>query len=268
MVRISSNTLGRLQLLTRLNTLMISCSKHSFRLKLSLAAVLLAMLPAVAPVRAESDKSKSTDPTSVSNQPKIDVAKPTPTQSATTEIKLKSTDAPIVGKDPKVEKSSPSTSTTAVNPKPAVSPATNSTPKTTANPKPDPVAGVNLVLKLKEKKVYIYRGEEVLNKFPVAIGKRGTETPKGKWRVMQLIKNPGWTNFKNGKVVKPGPNNPLGERWIGFWSDGTDVIGFHGTPDVKSVGTAASNGCVRMYNEDVKVLFDLVKVGTEVKVVP
>jgi lipoprotein-anchoring transpeptidase ErfK/SrfK len=59
----------------------------------------------------------------------------------------------------------------------------------------------------------------------------------------------------------------LGERWIGFWTDGQDTIGFHGTPNVKSIGTAASHGCVRMYNQDVRVLFDLVKVGTPVQVI-
>jgi lipoprotein-anchoring transpeptidase ErfK/SrfK len=126
---------------------------------------------------------------------------------------------------------------------------------------------IKLVLKLQEKHVYVYRGEEVVNKYPVAIGKPGTETPTGEWKVMEMIKNPGWTNFKTGQVVKPGPTNPLGERWIGFWSDGKDVIGFHGTPDVKSIGTAASSGCVRMYNDDVRILFDLVKIGTPVRVV-
>nr|WP_310411070.1 L,D-transpeptidase [Chamaesiphon sp. OTE_8_metabat_110] len=44
-------------------------------------------------------------------------------------------------------------------------------------------------------------------------------------------------------------------------------MGFHGTPNVKSIGTAASHGCVRMLNRDVKAMFRLVKVGTTVKVV-
>jgi len=81
------------------------------------------------------------------------------------------------------------------------------------------------------------------------------------------IKNPAWTSFKTGEVSAPGVENPLGSRWIGFWADGQDVIGFHGTSDVKSIGTAASHGCVRMRDRDVKALFPLVKVGTIVKVV-
>jgi lipoprotein-anchoring transpeptidase ErfK/SrfK len=126
---------------------------------------------------------------------------------------------------------------------------------------------VSLVLNLKEKHVYVYKGDKVLTKYPVAIGKKGWETPVGEWQVMEKVVNPGWTSFKDGSVMKPGKDNPLGERWIGFWTDGKDVIGFHGTANVKSIGTAASHGCVRMYNRDVKALFPLVKVGTTVKVV-
>ena len=126
---------------------------------------------------------------------------------------------------------------------------------------------VNLILKLKEKQVYVYRGDKVIGKYPVAIGKKGWETPTGEWYVMEKVTNPGWTSFKNGQVIKPGTKSPLGQRWIGFWTDGKDMIGFHGTPDVKSIGTAASHGCVRMFDKDVKALFPLVKVGTTVKVV-
>lgn len=66
--------------------------------------------------------------------------------------------------------------------------------------------------------------------------------------------------------MPPGPDNPLGERWIAFWTDGTNVIGFHGTPNRDSVGRAASHGCVRMYNEDVRELYDIVSTGTPVTV--
>jgi lipoprotein-anchoring transpeptidase ErfK/SrfK len=143
-----------------------------------------------------------------------------------------------------------------------------STPSATAaTKKPSLGEVVNLVLKLKERKVYVYKGDQVLGKYPVAIGKKTTPTPTGEWYVMEKITNPGWTNFNTGKLVKPGPKNPMGERWIGFHTDGKDMIGFHGTPDVKSVGKAVSNGCVRMFNQDVKAIFPLVEVGTIVKVV-
>jgi lipoprotein-anchoring transpeptidase ErfK/SrfK len=154
--------------------------------------------------------------------------------------------------------SSPNNSTPTVpsTTKPAL--ATNSLP---------PIEAVNVVLKLNERKVYVYQGERVLATYPVAIGRKGRETPTGEWQVMETIVNPGWTNFNTGAVVPPGPKNPMGTRWIAFWTDGQDTIGFHGTPDVKSVGKAVSNGCVRMYNKDVQAMYAFVRVGTIVRVV-
>ena len=140
-------------------------------------------------------------------------------------------------------------------------------PPVAATDRPSVENVVNLVLKLKEKRVYVYQGEKLIQKYPVAIGKKGWETPTGEWQVMEKIRNPAWTSFKTGEVFPPGTENPLGARWIGFWTDGQDVIGFHGTANLKSIGTAASHGCVRMRNRDVKALFPLVKVGTTVKVI-
>ncbi len=141
-------------------------------------------------------------------------------------------------------------------------------PVSTVNPTQEPVETVvNLTINLKDKRVYVYKGDKLIAKYPVAIGKKGWETPTGEWQVLEKIKNPSWTSFKTGQVFSPRAENILGARWIGFWTDGQDVIGFHGTPNLKSIGTAASHGCVRMYNRDVKALYQLVKVGTSVKVV-
>jgi len=127
---------------------------------------------------------------------------------------------------------------------------------------------INLLLKVSERTVYVYRGKALLKKYPVAVGKKGWETPTGDWKVLVKQKNPGWINFKNGQAFPPGPDNPLGERWIGFWVDDKtqDEIGFHGTTNLASIGKAASHGCVRMSNKDVKVLYKLVQVGTVVRV--
>jgi lipoprotein-anchoring transpeptidase ErfK/SrfK len=179
------------------------------------------------------------------------------------------------------EPNSPPPKTTENSPKPEVTPPQTApvtpvqkngaegskqpSPKTQTQPPATDT--VNLLLNLKQRRVYVYKGDKVIAKYPVAIGKKGWETPLGEWQVMEKVKNPGWTNFKTGEVLKPGKENPLGARWIGFWTDGEDVIGFHGTPNIKSIGTAASHGCVRMFNRDVRALYPLVKVGTTVKVV-
>ncbi|MBD2109663.1 L,D-transpeptidase [Nodosilinea sp. FACHB-13] len=127
---------------------------------------------------------------------------------------------------------------------------------------------VHLRLSLSDRRVYVHRGNAVEASFPVAIGKPGWETPTGEFEVFSQISQPGWTNPFTDEVMPPGSENPLGDRWIGFWSDGNNVIGFHGTPNRDSVGQAASHGCVRMYNEDIRQLFDMVKLGTPVIVEP
>ena len=125
-----------------------------------------------------------------------------------------------------------------------------------------------VILRLGQRRVYLYQGEQVIASYPVAVGKAGWETPTGNFKVMQKIENPVWQDPWTGEVRSPGPNTALGLRWIGFWTDGKDAIGFHGTPTVNSIGQAASHGCVRMRNEDVVALFEQVDVGTPVIVEP
>lgn len=127
---------------------------------------------------------------------------------------------------------------------------------------------VELVLQLTERQLYVYRGDILETTFPVAVGKTGWETPTGTFEVVYMLENPGWTNPFTGDVLPPGPENPLGERWISFWTDGQNEIGFHGTPNRDSIGHAASHGCVRLYNEHIRVLYDLVAPGTLVTVLP
>lgn len=134
---------------------------------------------------------------------------------------------------------------------------------------PEPQAEtVRLVLRRGERRLYVYRGESQIASYPVAVGRPGWETPLGRHKVIQMIEHPSWQNPFTGEVVPPGSDNPLGDRWIGFWTNGTNYIGFHGTPNRESVGRAASHGCVRLYNEHIRELFTLVTMGTTVTVEP
>lgn len=136
---------------------------------------------------------------------------------------------------------------------------------------PPPVAQpvtTTLVLQLSQRQLYVYRGDTLETMFPVAVGRAGWETPTGRFAVSYMLENPGWTNPFTGEVMPPGPSNPLGERWISFWTDGQNEIGFHGTPNRGSIGQAASHGCVRLYNEHIRELYDLVTPGTVVTVLP
>lgn len=127
---------------------------------------------------------------------------------------------------------------------------------------------LQLVIKLNERRVYVYRNQQLQTSYPIAVGREGWETPVGQYQVIQMISNPTWEHPLTGEIIPPGPDNPLGLRWIGFWTDGTNYIGFHGTPNTETVGQAASHGCIRMFNQDVLVLFDKVKIGTPVIVEP
>ena len=146
---------------------------------------------------------------------------------------------------------------------------TSPDPQDAAEPTPaDNAQTVRLRLSLSDKRVYVYRGDSLEASYPVAIGRPGWETPTGEFSVFSQLVDPGWTNPLTGEVMGPGPENPLGERWIAFWTDGTNAIGFHGTPNRDSVGQAASHGCVRMYNEDVRQLYEMVTIGTPITVEP
>ncbi|MGB7441021.1 MAG: L,D-transpeptidase [Coleofasciculaceae cyanobacterium] len=126
----------------------------------------------------------------------------------------------------------------------------------------------NLVLKLKERRVYVYQNEKLKNSYPVAIGKAGWETPTGSYEVIDMEPNPVWEHPWTGELILEGPDNPLGARWIGFWTDDVNFIGFHGTPKEELVGQAVSHGCVRMRNQDIIALYNQVGIGTSVKVEP
>lgn len=138
--------------------------------------------------------------------------------------------------------------------------------KAQSHPKQD--SQTHLILSLSDREVSVQEDEEVIATYPVAVGKPGWETPTGEFEVRNMVKNPSWQNPWTGEVIPAGKNNPLGRRWISFWSDGYNSIGFHGTPDESVMGEAVSHGCVRMRNEDVTKMFEKVTVGTKVVVVP
>ena len=121
-----------------------------------------------------------------------------------------------------------------------------------------------LVVDLSDRRSYVYRDERLIASYPVAIGKEGWQTPTGSFKVLQMRKNPVWRHPLTGEVVRRGVNNPLGSRWIGFWSDGRSQIGFHGTNDKQLVGQAVSHGCLRMENQDIEKIYEKVAVGTPV----
>ncbi len=173
---------------------------------------------------------------------------------------------PSTGEPASVESPNPNTATPETKP-PAKTDSTNTPaePNSITEPTADEI---HLVVRLKARRVFVYQGDKVLKSFPVAIGKAGWETPKGSFKVFSMEVDPIFKSFKTGEYIYPGPNNPLGPRWIGIWTDGKTQLGFHGTNQPKLIGRAVSHGCIRMKNEDVMKLYEKVKIGTLVKVEP
>ncbi|MBD1915615.1 MULTISPECIES: L,D-transpeptidase [Cyanophyceae] len=124
-------------------------------------------------------------------------------------------------------------------------------------------------ISLSQRKVTLYHGVNRIEEYPIGIGRAGWETPVGTFQVQQMQEHPTWIHpFTDERIPGGDSRNPLGTRWVGFWTDGHVWVGFHGTSDPASVGTAASHGCIRMHNADVEALFARIELGTPVRVVP
>lgn len=102
-----------------------------------------------------------------------------------------------------------------------------------------------------EKKILtLSENNRIIRTYPVAVGRPQTPTPLGDWTITQKALNPG---------------GPFGTRWLRLsvpWGG----YGIHGTNNPSSIGTAASHGCVRLLNENVNELYDLVDIGTPVRI--
>jgi len=119
-----------------------------------------------------------------------------------------------------------------------------------------------IVVSLADRKLTLFEGERVLRIYDVAVGKRSTPSPEGKFAIINRVQNPTWYGPK--VVVAPGQANPLGSRWMGLSAKG---YGIHGTNVPSSIGKAASHGCIRMRKHDLEELFEMVTVGTVVELV-
>lgn len=128
--------------------------------------------------------------------------------------------------------------------------------------------GQILLLRIGENKLYLYEGGEIVRTWTVATGQPEYPTPTGTYEITLKRYLPTWVNpapdtWGAGMPasIPPGPGNPLGLRALN-WS--APAIRFHGTSATYSLGYNASHGCVRMANEDVIELYDLVEVGTPI----
>jgi L,D-transpeptidase ErfK/SrfK len=116
------------------------------------------------------------------------------------------------------------------------------------------------------------RGQQRVRAYPVGIGSEGWDTPEGDFSIAQHIKHPSWTapatilaaEPGTATSMPPGPENPLGEYWLGLSIPG---YGIHGTNKPFGVGRRVSHGCLRLYPEDIRDLFPRAIKGTPVRII-
>lgn len=131
-----------------------------------------------------------------------------------------------------------------------------------------------IVINVAEMRLYYFfsaMGDKYVRTFPVGIGTEGFDTPIGTYSITAKVKDPVWHipgSIKKERPdlpdnVPPGPDNPLG----GYWLQLSDGYGIHGTNKPFGVGRRVSHGCIRLYPEDIKVIFALVEPGVKVMIV-
>ncbi|SFJ59430.1 L,D-transpeptidase [Celeribacter neptunius] len=116
---------------------------------------------------------------------------------------------------------------------------------------------------------YWSEDEAIYKLYPTSVPLTEDLTRRGRTEVIRKVEGPSWAPTPAMKVrnpewpdfVGPGPNNPLGTHALYLsWK----YYRIHGTHDTRKIGRRSSNGCIGLYNEHIKELFGLAKVGTQV----
>jgi len=129
-----------------------------------------------------------------------------------------------------------------------------------------------IVLNLSELRLFYYIDANTVMTFPIGIGREGWQTPLGVTKIVMKRKNPVWTppqsirqeNPELPDIMPAGPDNPLGLFALNL---GWNNYAIHGTNRPYGIGKRSSHGCIRLYPEDIKILFDAIKVDTKVNVI-
>ncbi len=139
---------------------------------------------------------------------------------------------------------------------------------------PDAPIRKGIVVNIAEMRLFFFPrdGSRTVSTFPIGIGDLGKETPVGTFTVIEKIRNPAWhvpVSIRKERpdlpaVVPPGPDNPLGSHALRLSSR---ALLIHGTNRPWGIGMRSSQGCIRLYPEDIPRLFEMVGNGTPVAIV-
>ncbi len=136
-----------------------------------------------------------------------------------------------------------------------------------------------IVVNLATMRLFVFKGDGkslMVSTYPVGVGTKERPTPMGQMHVARKAALPTWhvpasiaaDHRKKGDIlpaeVPPGPQNPLGEYALYLSKSGYLI---HGTNKPASIGLKATNGCMRLYPENVKLLYNNTPVNTPVVIV-
>jgi lipoprotein-anchoring transpeptidase ErfK/SrfK len=118
-----------------------------------------------------------------------------------------------------------------------------------------------VLVSIPDRKLAVLENGIVVADFAVSVGADESPSPTGEFKIVSRVAHP--TYYHAGSVIPPGKGNPVGTRWVGLNQKG---YGIHGTNAPRSIGKAASHGCIRLRNRDMEKLFSMLRVGDVVQI--
>lgn len=126
-----------------------------------------------------------------------------------------------------------------------------------------PTAALSVKIWRDARILAVYADATPIRLLPASVGKKGEETPLGRFTVGNCLEEPVyWPQDGRGAIPFGSPDNPLGTRWIGFVEKSS--YGIHGTNSPETIGSFESEGCVRLANEAVEDLFGMIAPGVTI----
>ncbi len=118
-----------------------------------------------------------------------------------------------------------------------------------------------VLVSIPDRKLALLEHGKAVKVYAVAVGAEASPSPGGEFEIVNRITNP--TYYHPHVVIPASADNPIGSRWVGLNRKG---YGIHGTNEPRSIGRAASHGCIRMSNRDIAQFFELVRIGDLVEI--
>ncbi len=125
----------------------------------------------------------------------------------------------------------------------------------------------SIVIDIKTNELFLNYDDKLFKRYKISSGADDSLTPLGNFVIKEKIKDPTWYLPEGGIVPPNSADNILGSRWMGLWESGTKTgYGIHEAVDPSDIGKYMTKGCVRMVKEDLEELYDIVTIGTLVKI--